>query len=90
MPPWGRASDVVRIVRGTRGQVSMRTELVIRFDYGSLTPWVSRLGMGRMGRCAPSPGPTWSFCERRHRRVALISKQWVSLRYRPVRPFHSF
>ena len=48
MPPRGRASDVVRVVCGTRGQVSMRTELVIRFDYGSLTPWVSRLGDGTL------------------------------------------
>jgi GH15 family glucan-1,4-alpha-glucosidase len=48
MPPRGRASDVVRMVCGTRGQVSMRTELVIRFDYGSLTPWVSRLGDGTL------------------------------------------
>jgi GH15 family glucan-1,4-alpha-glucosidase len=34
--------DVVRLVRGVRGTVRMRTELVIRFDYGSITPWVQR------------------------------------------------
>lgn len=34
--------DVVRLVRGVRGRVRMRTELVIRFDYGSITPWVRR------------------------------------------------
>jgi len=32
--------DVVRLVRGVRGTVPMRTELVVRFDYGSITPWV--------------------------------------------------
>ncbi len=31
---------VVRVVRGVRGRVRMRTELVIRFDYGSIVPWV--------------------------------------------------
>lgn len=32
--------DIVRIVRGVRGSVAMRMELVVRFDYGSITPWV--------------------------------------------------
>jgi GH15 family glucan-1,4-alpha-glucosidase len=35
-------SDLMRIVRGTRGRVAMRTELIVRFDYGSVVPWVSR------------------------------------------------
>jgi len=35
-------SDLVRIVRGVRGNVAMRTELVVRFEYGSVVPWVSR------------------------------------------------
>ncbi len=43
MPPRGNASDVVRLVEGRRGTVAMRTELIIRFDYGSLVPWVRRL-----------------------------------------------
>jgi GH15 family glucan-1,4-alpha-glucosidase len=41
-------SDVVRIVRGVRGKVAMRTEIVVRFDYGSATPWASRLDDGRL------------------------------------------
>src|SRR5262245_25387046 len=40
MPPRGVASDLVRIVFGERGSVKMRTELVIRFGYGSSVPWV--------------------------------------------------
>jgi GH15 family glucan-1,4-alpha-glucosidase len=43
MPPRGEAPDVVRIVEGVRGRVEMRTELVIRFDYGRVVPWVRRL-----------------------------------------------
>jgi GH15 family glucan-1,4-alpha-glucosidase len=43
MPPRGKASDVVRIVVGKRGKVAMRTELVLRFDYGALVPWVTRI-----------------------------------------------
>jgi GH15 family glucan-1,4-alpha-glucosidase len=41
MPPRGKNSDVVRLVRGKRGRVVMRTELIVRFDYGSLVPWVT-------------------------------------------------
>lgn len=48
MPPRGEASDLVRVVKGIRGRVAMRTELVIRFDYGSLVPWVTRLPDGTL------------------------------------------
>ncbi|MGA2042794.1 MAG: glycoside hydrolase family 15 protein [Roseiarcus sp.] len=41
-------SDLVRIVRGERGVVSMRIELVVRFDYGSVVPWVARQDDGRL------------------------------------------
>jgi GH15 family glucan-1,4-alpha-glucosidase len=46
MPPRGRNSDVVRLVRGEAGRVRMRTELVLRFDYGRTVPWVNRLADG--------------------------------------------
>lgn len=35
-------SDLVRIVRGVAGTVDMRIELIVRFEYGSVVPWVSR------------------------------------------------
>jgi GH15 family glucan-1,4-alpha-glucosidase len=34
--------DVLRIVEGLRGRVAMRMELIVRFDYGSIVPWVRR------------------------------------------------
>jgi len=43
MPPRGSAPDIVRIVEGLRGSVRMRSELVVRFDYGRIVPWVRRL-----------------------------------------------
>ena len=46
MPPRGEASDVVRIVRGLRGKVALRMELVLRFDYGKTIPWVTRIDDG--------------------------------------------
>ncbi len=44
----GGASDLLRLLRGTRGRVRMRMELRIRFQYGEITPWVSRLPDGRL------------------------------------------
>jgi GH15 family glucan-1,4-alpha-glucosidase len=40
MPPRGEAADIVRIVRGVIGRVTLRTQLRLRFDYGSINPWV--------------------------------------------------
>ena len=37
------ASDLVRIVRGDRGNVRMCAELTLRFGYGRIIPWVARL-----------------------------------------------
>jgi GH15 family glucan-1,4-alpha-glucosidase len=46
MPPRGRNSDIVRLVRGERGRVRMHMELVLRFDYGRSVPWVTRMDDG--------------------------------------------
>jgi GH15 family glucan-1,4-alpha-glucosidase len=43
MPPRGQDPDVVRIVEGLEGSVPMRLELMIRFEYGSIVPWVRRV-----------------------------------------------
>src|SRR5262249_17428726 len=43
MPMHGIHSSVVRIVVGERGRVTMCTEFVLRFGYGAIVPWVTRL-----------------------------------------------
>jgi GH15 family glucan-1,4-alpha-glucosidase len=43
MPPRETLPDIVRIVECLEGEVDMRTELVIRLDYGSVVPWIERL-----------------------------------------------
>ncbi len=40
--------DLVRIAAGRRGRLAMRSELVLRFDYGSMVPWVTRLDDGTL------------------------------------------
>src|SRR5678816_4732385 len=42
MPPRGENPDIVRIVEGLRGAVRMKMELIIRFDYGHIVPWVRK------------------------------------------------
>jgi GH15 family glucan-1,4-alpha-glucosidase len=42
MPPRGENPDIIRIVEGVRGEVAMRMELIIRFDYGRTIPWVRK------------------------------------------------
>ena len=46
MPLDGHHSTIVRLVRGVRGRVSMGTELILRFGYGAIVPWVTRLEDG--------------------------------------------
>jgi len=40
MPPRGENPDIIRIIEGLSGEVPMRMELIIRFDYGHIVPWV--------------------------------------------------
>src|SRR5579884_1759220 len=48
MPLRDGVSNVVRTVVGTRGRVDMITKIVLRFEYGSIVPWVSRLDDGSL------------------------------------------
>ncbi len=47
MPPRDGHPNLIRLVVGRRGRVAMRTVLRFRFDYGSVVPWVRRLGERR-------------------------------------------
>jgi len=48
MPVRGKNSDIVRMVCGVKGEVAVRMELVLRFDYGLSVPWVTRMKDGRL------------------------------------------
>ena len=43
MTPRSGEPDLIRIVEGLRGEVRTNMELVIRFDYGSIVPWVRQM-----------------------------------------------
>ncbi|MEO6602016.1 MAG: glycoside hydrolase family 15 protein [Polyangiaceae bacterium] len=42
MPLRGVEPDLVRLIVGERGSVAMRSELVLRMNYGKTVPWVQR------------------------------------------------
>lgn len=63
MPPRDEDPTVVRIVEGVRGEVRMHMELIIRFDYGSVVPWVRRDGEALVAVGGPDSVWLWSDVE---------------------------
>ncbi|MFF8946280.1 glycoside hydrolase family 15 protein [Streptomyces sp. NPDC014864] len=67
MPQRDRAPDLVRIVEGLSGRVTVRSTLRLRFDYGSIVPWVRRTDGHRVAVAGPDSAwlrsepevPTW-------------------------------
>jgi GH15 family glucan-1,4-alpha-glucosidase len=53
MPSRDRDPNLVRLVEGRRGRVRMHSELVLRFDYGSIVPWVHRTDCGVTATAGP-------------------------------------
>ena len=53
MPQRDKAPDIVRIVEGVSGEVAMRSELVLRFDYGNVVPWMRRIDGHRVAVAGP-------------------------------------
>jgi GH15 family glucan-1,4-alpha-glucosidase len=75
MPPRETRPDVVRLVEGVRGRVQMRLELVLRFDYGSIVPWVRNLEGTLVGIAGPD---------------AVVLRTPVALEGRNMRTYASF
>src|SRR6202035_3336879 len=53
MPLSDQRWDIIRIVEGLSGRGGMRMELRVRFDYGSIVPWVHRSGAGLLLTAGP-------------------------------------
>ncbi|MDI5963091.1 glycoside hydrolase family 15 protein [Streptomyces sp. SL13] len=53
MPQRDHRPDVVRIVEGLSGRVQMHGQLRLRFDYGSVVPWVRRVDGTRVAVAGP-------------------------------------
>jgi GH15 family glucan-1,4-alpha-glucosidase len=48
MPHCAPQATIIRFVIGTRGQVAMQMELILRFGYGAVVPWVTRVEGGAL------------------------------------------
>ncbi|GGV47435.1 glycoside hydrolase family 15 protein [Streptomyces spectabilis] len=53
MPQRDRAPDLVRVVEGVEGEVTVRSTLRLRFDYGSVVPWMRRSHGHRVAVAGP-------------------------------------
>jgi GH15 family glucan-1,4-alpha-glucosidase len=53
MPRRSDHASVVRVVEGVSGRVAMRMDLVLRFDYGWVVPWMQRAGDHLHGIAGP-------------------------------------
>jgi GH15 family glucan-1,4-alpha-glucosidase len=70
--------DLVRIVRGNRGTVRMKMELVMRFDYGSIVPWVVHAEQGIVAIAGPDKVRIWSDTPLRGKALTTVSDFEVS------------
>jgi len=53
MPVWEERTEIVRIVECVRGSMPMRMELIMRFCYGTVTPWVRRVDDALLATAGP-------------------------------------
>jgi len=62
MPPRRQEPDVVRVVEGVSGHVDMEMELVVRFDYGHIVPWVRTIDGVLRAIGGPDALSLWAPC----------------------------
>jgi GH15 family glucan-1,4-alpha-glucosidase len=72
MPPSARTESVVRVVEGVSGSVPMRTELIVRLEYGATIPWVTSDPGGLSAVAGPDGLRLWTS-------VDLHGEGWTSV-----------
>lgn len=85
MPIRTKHIDLVRIVEGVEGTVRVRMELALRFDYGSIIPWV-RPSDGGVRAIA---GPDTVYCRGDVQLGAMRSRPLRNSTSPAVRAWHS-
>ena len=78
IPPRNSTLDAVRIVEGKRGRVPMHMELLIRFDYGSIVPWVRKIERGISALAGPDTVYCRSDVEMQGRDLSTVADFEVS------------
>ncbi len=70
--------QVIRIVKGISGSVEMTMELVIRFDYGSIVPWVVRRDRMLQAVAGPDALSLWSTVHTHGKDLTTVSNFTVT------------
>jgi GH15 family glucan-1,4-alpha-glucosidase len=78
MPLSNARLDIVRIVEGVRGRVTVRMELIIRFDYGSIVPWVRRPDHALLATAGPDTLELHSDVEHHGENMRTVAEFHVS------------
>jgi hypothetical protein len=75
LPPRDDGADLVRLIRVVRGRVELRTEFILRFDYGFSVPWIERLEDAGLRAVA---GPDMAVLRRRFLSRGVTSRPTAS------------
>jgi GH15 family glucan-1,4-alpha-glucosidase len=86
MPQRDRAPDLVRVVEGLRGEVTVHSALRLRFDYGSVVPWMRRTNGHRVAVAGPDSVwlrsepevPTWGHDYATHSEFTVAAGEKVA------------
>jgi GH15 family glucan-1,4-alpha-glucosidase len=78
MPLRRGAPDLVRVVQGRRGQVPMEMDLTIRFDYGSIVPWVRAVERGIRATAGPDSVHCRADVELRGKGLSTVAEFTIS------------
>jgi GH15 family glucan-1,4-alpha-glucosidase len=82
MPMVGQDPDLVRIVEGRKGKVKMHAELILRFDYGSMVPWVRKIERGITAIAGPDTVEVRADVPLRGKGMTTVSEFEVSAGHR--------
>jgi len=70
--------QVVRLVEGVSGWVQMRMDLVFRFDYGSVVPWVRSAGRLLAAVAGPDALSLWTTVETKGQDMTTVAEFTVN------------
>ena len=78
MPIREKLPEVVRVVEGVSGRVPVRMDLVIRFGYGCVVPWVHRIDGLLTAIAGPDGLALWTPVETRGEDLTTVAEFTVS------------
>src|SRR5674476_37696 len=78
MPIRQQHPEVVRLVEGVRGKVTMEMNLVIRYGYGQIVPWVRRLDGILTAIAGPDGLSLWTPVHTKGKDMSTVSRFTVS------------